>query len=242
MFVWGRANDTLVNVPLRLIADFPCNQGCSPSYKLNCTDLEFSPAAPQVHGNRWLAICTQGTPAAIASHGPILHTTCKHATCECSPAQAVLARNMHVKHFKGIPLADLEMVMPEKHIYVPPSALVQVPPGGKVVCIYFWFRDALEGGDLKEGPRFVLAGARPGCQPQVQAPAISAAALVPLPGAAGGLFAPPSTQVSSAVSLALCPHPSLLACLRSLATVKQKLPKRPRGHCAAQLHLTQATN
>ena len=41
-------------------------------------------------------------------------------------AQAAQAHNIHIKHFKKIPLADLEMVMPEKHIYVPPSVLLQV--------------------------------------------------------------------------------------------------------------------
>ena len=44
--------------------------------------------------------------------------------------QAAQARNIHIKHFKKIPLADLEMVMPEKHIYVPPSVLLQVGAGG----------------------------------------------------------------------------------------------------------------
>lgn len=41
--------------------------------------------------------------------------------------QAVLGRNLHIKHFRGIPLADLEMVLPEKHIFVPPSVFIQVP-------------------------------------------------------------------------------------------------------------------
>ena len=40
--------------------------------------------------------------------------------------QAFLARNMHIKQFKSIPLADLELVLPEKKIFVPPTVLLQL--------------------------------------------------------------------------------------------------------------------
>lgn len=39
---------------------------------------------------------------------------------------SLAAHNIHLKRFSAIPLADLEMVMPEKKVFVPPSVLLQL--------------------------------------------------------------------------------------------------------------------
>lgn len=48
---------------------------------------------------------------------------------------AVAARNIHIKQFTGIPLADLEMVMPEKKVFVPPSVFVQLVVAAVVALV-----------------------------------------------------------------------------------------------------------
>ena len=40
--------------------------------------------------------------------------------------QAIAARNIHLKRFQSIPLADLELVLPEKTVFVPPTTLLQL--------------------------------------------------------------------------------------------------------------------
>ncbi|GAB4813285.1 hypothetical protein N2152v2_000331 [Parachlorella kessleri] len=39
---------------------------------------------------------------------------------------AIAARNIYLKHFQSIPLADLELVLPEKTVFVPPTTLLQL--------------------------------------------------------------------------------------------------------------------
>ena len=42
------------------------------------------------------------------------------------PASLHLQRNIELKQFRGIPIADLELVMPEKKVFVPPKVFVEM--------------------------------------------------------------------------------------------------------------------
>ena len=44
----------------------------------------------------------------------------------CPVLQADLGRNIHIKRFQDVPLADMEMIFPDKRVFLKPLLLLQL--------------------------------------------------------------------------------------------------------------------